>query len=304
MKKRLKRLIRLLLMIILLLVGTGVLLYPDFANWQESRKHIGFIQEYNENIALMEKEEVEYELERARIFNSGITDISINDPWGAGANDLVGTSEYYSLLNFAGNDMMGRIEIPVINVDLPIFHGSTSAVLDRGVGHMPHTSLPIGGYGNHSILTAHTGMVRSRLFTDLIDVGYRDIFIVTVATNRIAFEVDQIDVVYPHEIEVLQTYEDRDLITLVTCTPYGSNTHRLLVRGTRIPYYEGMAEGIKGIVNEMNIRHLIVIGMLSLVILVTSFRWIKEKKRKNKQRLTQEYLDQKHEKEYNELFRD
>jgi len=291
-------------MIVFLIVGIGVLLYPDFMNWQESRRHVGFIQEYNENVALMAQAEIEYELNRARTFNEGIVDISINDPWGEGANDIIGTDEYYSLLNFDHNGVMGRIEIPIIGVDLPIFHGSTSAVLDRGVGHMPHTSLPIGGYGNHSILTAHTGMINSRLFTDLIDVYYGDIFVVTIATNRIAFEVDQIDVVFPHQIEGLQTYADRDLITLVTCTPYGVNSHRLLVRGTRIPYYEGMVEDVESIVVEINIRHLAVIGILAFVILISSFRWLKAKRKRNKKTSSEEYLDQKHEKEYNEMFGD
>ena len=260
--------------------GVGILLYPDIMNWYESRRHMAFVQEYNENIALMTEAEIEYELARARKFNSDITDISVNDPWGEGANDTHGTNEYYSLLNFGSDGVMGRIEIPRINVDLPIFHGSTSAVLDRGVGHMPHTSLPIGGYGNHSILTAHTGLINSRLFTDLIDLTFGDIFVVTVATNRIAFEVERIDIVLPHEIGILQTYEDRDLLTLVTCTPYGINSHRLLVRGMRIHYYEGMLEDIEVVTRGLNVRHLAVVGMLSFVVLVSIFRRIKAKKKR------------------------
>ena len=299
-----KKLIRSVIMMMLLMIGVGVLLYPDVMNWFESRRHVAFIQAYNEDVALMSEREIEYELERARIFNTGITDISINDPWGEGANDATGTDEYYSLLNFGRNDLMGRIEIPRINVNLPIFHGSTSAVLDRGVGHMPHTSLPIGGYGNHSILTAHTGLINARMFTDLIQLTYGDIFVVTVATNRIKFEVDQIDTVYPHEIDVLQTYADRDLITLVTCTPYGLNTYRLLVRGTRIPYDEEMLETIEVIADELNVRHLAVIGIVVFVTLVSSFRWLKAKKKRNEKMSSEEYLDKKHEKEYHEIFGD
>ena len=294
-----KRRIRFIIMIILLTIGVGVLLYPDIMNWYESRRHVAFLQEYNEIIDLMDPEEIEYELERARVFNEGITDISVNDPWGEGANDVSGTREYYTLLNFTGNGVMGRIEIPRIDVDLPVFHGSTSAVLDLGVGHMPHSSLPIGGYGNHSILTAHTGLVNSRLFTDLIELTYGDVFIVTVATNRIAFEVDRIDVVYPHEIDILQSYEDRDLITLVTCTPYGINSHRLLVRGTRVPYFEGMLDNIVSIDRELNIRHLAVIGMLAFVALVSFLRWLKRKRRKSKKAMNN--LNSKHEKEYAEI---
>ena len=292
----------LILMVIFLVVGIGILLYPDYTNWRESRRHVGFIQEYNANVALMAAAEIEYEFNRARIFNESITDISINDPWGEGANDISGTEEYYTLLNFGRNGVMGQIEIPVINVDLPIFHGSSSAVLDRGVGHMPHTSLPIGGYGNHSILTAHTGMINARLFTDLIHLDYGERFVITIATERIAYEVVDRNIVLPHQIEALQTYADRDLITLVTCYPYGFNTHRLLVLGERIPYYEGMLEDVESIVDEINIRHLAVIGILAFVILVSIFRWLAAKKRKAVS--SGESLDQKYEQEYNEMFGD
>ena len=296
------KLIRSTLMIILLAIGVGVLLYPDFMNWRESRQQIGFIQNYNENVALMAQAEIDYELERARIFNERITDISINDPWGEGANDIVGTAEYYTLLNFANTRMMGRIEIPVINVDLPIFHGSTDDVLSRGVGHMPHTSLPIGGYGNHSILTAHTGLVTARLFTDLVDLPVGEIFIITIATERMAYQVVDRNIVWPHEIEILQTYADRDLITLVTCHPYSVNSHRLLVLGERVPYYDGMLDDVESIINPIEWRHWVVAGMLTFVILVSAFRWFKAKKRKGK--TVSDYLDEKHEREYDEIFGD
>jgi len=285
-------------MTIFLIAGIGILLYPDYMDWLESNRHASFIQQYNADVVLMAEVEIEYELERARIFNEGITDISINDPWGEGANDVTGTYEYYTLLRFGDSEIMGRIEIPRIRVDLPIFHGSTSAALDRGVGHMPHTSLPIGGYGNHSILTAHTGMVNARLFTDLIELRSGDHFVVTIGGHRLLYEVDQIDEVYPHEIDVLQTYVGRDLITLVTCTPYGVNSHRLLVRGTRIPYYEEVLEDIEPIATELNVRHLAVIGILIFIVLGSIYNWIAAKKRKNAKIL----LDLKHEKEYNELF--
>ena len=302
--KKLVRVMKLLLMIILLIVGIGILLYPDYMNWRESNRHIGFIQGYNEDVALMAAAELEYELERARIFNEGITDISVNDPWGEGDNDVVGTAEYYTLLNFSGNSMMGRIQIPAINVDLPIFHGSTSAVLDRGVGHMPHTSLPIGGYGNHSILTAHTGMVNARLFTDLEFLPMGEVFVITIGTHRIAYRVVDRNVVLPHEIDILQTYWNRDLVTLVTCTPYGINTERLLVLGERIPYYEGMLNDIDVVIDLLNIRHIAVIGILSFFSLVSFFRWQRTRERKEMRESSDEYLNQKHGKEYDEMFGD
>ena len=294
--------IRGIMIIIILLLGIGILLYPDVMNWQANRTHTGIIQQYNADVALMLEADIAYQLERARIFNEGITDISINDPWDEGANDVVGTDEYYTLLNF--NNVMGRIEIPRIRVDLPIFHGSTSDVLDRGVGHMPHTSLPVGGYGNHSILTAHTGMINARLFNDLIELNIGDHFVVTIANYRLAYRVDRVDVVYPHEIDILQTYVDLDLITLVTCTPYGVNSHRLLVRGVRVPYHEVVLDEIEPIENELNIRQLAVIGIVGLITLIALVRGIILKKKRDKLMSSEEYWDQKYETEYHKMFGD
>ena len=297
--------IRLIIMMILLLAGIGVLLYPDFMDWQEGRQHVSFIQHYNANVAIMAEAEIEYELERARLFNKDITDISTNDPWGEGANDVIGTEEYYALLNFDHNNrMMARIEIPAIRVDLPIFHGSTSSVLNRGVGHMPHTSLPVGGYGNHSILTAHTGLVRSRLFTDLVDLPVGEIFVITVANRRLAYEVVDRNIVLPHQIEGLQTYADRDLVTLVTCYPYGHNTHRLLVLGERVPYNDGMVEEVEVIIETIALRHKVVIGLLAFLIVVSIGRWLRMKNRKRKRTLMDARSNAKYEKEYEEMFGD
>jgi len=296
-----KKAIRAILMIILLLGGVGVLLYPDFMNWYESQQHVGFFQEYNANIAIMAAAEIEGQFERARIFNEGITDIQVNDPWGEGPNDTVGTDEYYSLLNFNhSNRMMARIEIPAIRVDLPIFHGSSSSVLDRGVGHMPHTSLPIGGYGNHSILTAHTGLVSMRLFTDLEHLPVGEIFIITVGDQRLLYEVVDRNIVLPDQIDSLQLYEDRDLITLVTCYPYAQNTHRLLVLGERIEYNEELIEEIEEVIGWIEVRHLAVIGMLVFFGIIFLVKLMKKRKKQQSEKA----LDRKYEREYKEIFGD
>jgi len=295
-----------LIMFLMLLGGVGVLLYPDFLNWQESQQHAGFIQQYNENVALMAQAELDYQFDRARAFNLGITDIRVNDPWQEGPNDVRGTTAYYSMLNFNhSNQMMARIEIPSIRVDLPIFHGSTSAVLDRGVGHMPHTSLPIGGVGNHTILTAHTGLVRSRLFTDLVDVVVGDVFVITVGNQRLAYEVFERSIVWPHQIDVLQTDPDRDLVTLVTCTPYGVNSHRLLVFAERIIYDEEMVAMIIPVTNLFRMRHLGVLVLVLTVLIVSTYRGIHNYKRKKiRKKNAPRILDRKLEREYDALFGD
>ena len=274
-KVKLKRILQNILMVILLLFGVGILVYPDIANWWYNNRHIAMLQEYDEIVEGMSEEEIEYELGRARAFNDGMSGIHIEDPFMPNSGAVI-SAEYYSILNFDG--IMGRIEIPVIDVNLPIFHGTSDETLNRGAGHMENTPFPIGGYGNHSIITAHTGLVNMRLFTDLIMLRNGDLFIVDVLGHRIAYEVDRIDIVLPHEIEILVSYEDRDLITLVTCTPYAVNSHRLLVRGTRVDYIPDMAEDIVDITVPLNTRLLIVIGFSILFMLIILFFWRKKRK--------------------------
>jgi len=286
-KRKRKRTVQNILMVLLLLLGVGILVYPDLANWWHSTRHTAMQQEYDEMVATMRAEEIEYELDRARVFNEGLTGIHIEDPFMPGSGSVI-SSEYYSILNF--NGVMGRIEIPAIDVNLPIFHGTSDETLNRGAGHMENTPFPIGGYGNHAIVTAHTGLVNMRLFTDLITLTYGDLFFVDILNQRIAYEVDRINVVYPHEIEVLVSYEDRDLITLVTCTPYAVNSHRLLVRGTRIEYIPGMADEITA-KTPINIRLLIVLGFSLLFLLIILFFGGKKRKyaRKYNEQIEREY---------------
>jgi sortase A len=255
-RKRLTRKQKTLLMLVFFVLGFTILIYPDIAMRIQANRHHAIIQEYSDEIAAMEAEVIAYELERARIHNASLGGIQAVDPFAPGSGAVI-FMEYYSILNI--NDVMGRIEIPIINVNLPIFHGTSSAVLERGVGHINHPPFPIGGYGNHSLLSAHTGMVTARMFTDLNRLEIGDIFIVTVLDNRIAFQVDRIDTVLPHEIELLVSYDNRDLMTLITCTPYGVNTYRLLVRGERIPYIPAMADDIVDITTPINLRMIIII---------------------------------------------
>ena len=256
-KFKLSRRMQNVLMISLLILGVGVLIFPDISNWYHSNQQEAMRQEYNEMVAVMEKAEIEYELERARSFNAGLTGIHIQDPFIPGSGS-VRSAEYYSILNFSG--IMGQIEIPRIGVNLSIFHGTADHVLARGVGHMENTPFPVGGYGNHAILTGHTGLVNAKLFTDLIRLEYGDKFFIQILNERLAYQIEHIEFVYPHEIEGLYSDENHDWITLVTCYPYGVNTHRLLVRGTRIDYEEGIAEEIENITTIINIRILVIIG--------------------------------------------
>lgn len=151
---------------------------------------------------------------------------------------LAASEDYENQLNPTGDGTMGYIEIPKINVNLPIFHGTDADTLERGVGHLLGSSLPVGGSSTHTILTGHSGMASQKMFTDLAQLDFGDVFYLHVLNETLAYQVDEINTVLPHDTTYLQISQDEDYCTLVTCTPVSINTHRLLVRGYRIPYEE------------------------------------------------------------------
>ncbi|MCL2559498.1 MAG: class C sortase [Turicibacter sp.] len=268
-KKRKSDAFLIVAIVILFLIGAGLMIYPDVASWQASRSHAGIIQVYHEEVADIAEDAIAEHFERARHYNASLVGSHIEDPFVQGSGQVL-PSDYYEILNV--NGAMGAIEIPAIDIQIPIFHGTGEAVLMRGVGHIPNTPFPIGQLGKHAVLTGHTGIPSSRLFTDLELLNLDDIFVVTVLDKRMMYRVDQIKVVLPHEISELRNVADEDLITLVTCTPYGINSHRLLVRGRRIPYEEAnvIAENVEVLVQSFNWRILLVAGM-SLVFI---FIWL------------------------------
>ena len=167
---------------------------------------------------------------------------------------------------------MGRIQIPVIGVDLPIYHGTHSASLDRGVGHLEGTSFPIGGENTHSVLTAHTGLPNARMFTDMEgNVNIGDKFFIDVMGRRLAYEVDHIEVIYPHMVESMRIFPGQDLVTLMTCTPYTINSHRLLVRGRRIEYIPYMAEEIEQAIVETRVDVRIFVFVAFFLLFMMGF---------------------------------
>ena len=151
---------------------------------------------------------------------------------------LWASEDYKNQLNVTGNGIMGYVNIPSLNIHLPIYHGTDSKTLEKGIGHLLGSSLPVGGDTTHSILTAHSGMASQKMFSDLPQLKIGDVFYLEVLGETLAYQVDQIKTVLPYDVTYLGIEEGRDLCTLVTCTPFGVNTHRLLVRGTRIPYEE------------------------------------------------------------------
>jgi len=275
-----KKILLTLLIILMLFLGVGLLFYPDISSWYNGRIHKGLTQIYNEEISRMREEYIEEHLRRAREHNLALKGEHIQDPFIAGSGAVVPSrADYLEILNIGG--IMAQISIPAIDVRLPVFHTTSTEVLDRGVGHIEETSFPIGGQGTHAVLTAHSGLVHSRMFTDLEKIVIGDLFFITVLNKTLAYKVDQIIVVLPHEIEALKIARDADHVTLITCVPYSINTHRLLVRGTRVPYIPYMQNEIESITRTIDWRIVVIIIFSVLFLIIVLFHKVKNKKRRN-----------------------
>lgn len=213
----------------------GLVLYPLAAVRYNEVHQSSLCAAYEEQFQQMDISAVAQIYSQAEAYNQRISARSVGDPFGdsALAEASIG---YASLLNLGGTDMIGYLEIPAIEVSLPIYHGTETDTLRTGVGHLLGTSLPIGGEDTHTVLSAHSGMASQRMFTDLDQLREGDIFYLRVLGETLSYQVDQIKVVLPYETQDLSIVAGEDLCTLLTCTPFGVNTHRLLVRGSRIPY--------------------------------------------------------------------
>ena len=218
-----------ILLIFIFLIGLSLLLYPTFSDWWNSMHQSKVINDYVEQVAQMDEDQYDQVLAAAREYNLSLTER---------ANSYLLTDEqrqsYNQLLNVAGNGVMGYIEIPSIDVSLPIYHGTQESVLQVAVGHLDWTSLPVGGESTHCVVSGHRGLPSAKLFTNLDKLREGDVFIFRVLNEVLTYEVDQILIVEPHQSDALLISRGKDLCTLVTCTPYGINTHRLMVRGHRI----------------------------------------------------------------------
>lgn len=226
---------------ILFLIGFGILIYPTAADQWNTYRQSRLISSYEAAVEKMEPEDFSLQWEKARAFNDSFSTNNIyGDIFGSEEQELTDTA-YWQVLNVGGDGVMGYLSIPKIHVRLSIYHGVEEEVLQTGVGHLNGTKLPIGGEGNHCVLAAHRGLPSARLFTDIDQLEKGDLFYIHVLDQVLAYQVDQIlDMVDKDDTavleEALQIQEGKDLVTLFTCTPYGVNSHRLLVRGTRVPY--------------------------------------------------------------------
>lgn len=233
-----KKVITICVAVVAFLIALGITLYPMISTWYNERHQADVHIHYQEKVEQVDNTKLIEAKELAVAYNQTILP-GAQDEDSFSKEALLSASENYgSLLNLAGDGIMGYVEVPTIGVTLPIFHGTNNSTLERGVGHLLGSSLPVGGESTHSVLTAHSGMASQKMFSDLDRLKIGDIFFLDVLGEKLAYQVDQIKTVLPYDTTFLQTEIGKDLCTLVTCTPYGVNTHRLLVRGTRIEYEE------------------------------------------------------------------
>lgn len=228
-----------IIIVVVAILGVGILLYPTAAAWFSDRVHATEISGYVDSVENLSPSAQKTLLDEARKFNKELPSGPLRDPYSLndqGEKTVIGAGSeaYQRMLAVGPGGMMGRISIPSIHTDLPIFHGTDEETLSKGAGHLFGSGLPVGGTGTHSVLTAHSGFVNATLFDDLDQVRDGDVFSVTVLGESFYYKVDQIKTVLPEETDDLRKVQDKDYITLVTCTPTGVNSHRLLVRGERI----------------------------------------------------------------------
>ena len=251
MRKR----VRDILPILVILAGLLVLLYPTISNYLVEQNASRAVASYDATVVDMGQEQREQMLADARTYNGALaasSGVTHQAPEG-GEPAQVGEDAYEDLLNLNGDGMMGYIIIPKMNVELPIYHTVEERVLQVGVGHMESSSLPVGGESTHAALSGHRGLPSAKLFTDLDQMEAGDQFFIKVLGETLAYEVHEVETVLPTETESLAIQQGQDLVTLITCTPYGINSHRLLVHAHRIPYEPQMDEAIEQVGGFINI---------------------------------------------------
>ena len=274
MKKNVVRII----LIVGFCIGLIISLYPLISNIYSRINQIQVINDYTEDIKEIDTKQIAKELELANAYNRKLNQtIVLTDPFDPSAIDMA-DDVYYDILNYTDDGVMAYINIPKIDVNLPIYHGTDSEHMLKGVGHLVGTSFPVGGVDTHAVLSAHSGLSTAELFTNLADLKKGDLFYIHVLDDVLAYEVDKINVVKPDETNDLKIVPGQDYVTLVTCTPYGINSHRLLVRGHRVEYDQDLEkqeskkanndvwfkEYIKSIVSGIGIIVLIIIFIVVL----------------------------------------
>ena len=264
-----------LLLILILIAGLSLLIYPSFSDYWNSFTQSQVIVDYTKQIDNLDEEKYDRILSEARAYNEKL--IGRRNPYLLSDEQK---AEYDELLDISGIGIMGYIEIPAINCTLPVYHGTDDSVLQIAVGHLEWSSLPVGGKGTHCVLSGHRGLPSAKLFTDLDKVVVGDIFILRVLDEVFTYEVDSIMIVEPHETDSLLIEKEKDYCTLITCTPYAINTHRILVRGERVENPEE-SKNIRVVSEAVQIEPLIIAPIVAVPILLALFVKIMIPKKKS-----------------------
>ena len=278
MKKFLKKNWSTILIVLAFFVGIGLLLYPTIADWWNSYHQTRAIVNYDETVENLSDDEYETMLEEAEAFNEWLNESHT----GGFSFDEEETEYYESVLDVTGTGIMAYLEIAKIDVYLPIYHGTGDSVLQVGIGHLEGSSLPIGGTGTHAVLSGHRGLTSARLLTDLDEMEVGDTFIIHTLGETLTYEVDQILIVLPTETGALSVDPDEDYVTLMTCTPYGINTHRLLVRGHRVEN----ASDVSVTADATQLDTTMVASVIAAIILIILFVWVMLRGRRKKRKKT------------------
>ena len=263
------------ILILMLVIGLSLLLYPPVSNYWNSFTQSKAIANYSDAISKMDNEEYRIELEKTQAYNQTL--LGRLNPYLLSEEQR---AEYNARLDVTGTGVMGYIEIPSVNIMIPVYHGTDETTLQVAVGHLDWTSMPTGGESTHCVLSGHRGLPSARLFTDLDKLVVGDVFMIHVLDQTFTYEIDQILVVEPHDTRALLIEEGKDLVTLVTCTPYGVNSHRMLVRGHRIENLEA-AKVVRVTADAIIVDKLLVAPFVLAPILLVMLVWLLIPKRKH-----------------------
>ena len=275
---------------IIFLAGLSLLLYPFVANQWNNYRQKQLISNYEQVVSDKEAAEgIDYDAERkkAEEYNEALLPCVLPDSFALAESSGV-DPVYMNTLNIAGDEMMGSVEIPKINIKIPIYHTTEEDVLNKGAGHLEGSSLPVGGANTHAVISAHRGLPSASLFTDLDQMKVGDHFLLHVLDETLCYEVDKISVVKPEDTSALAVEDGQDLVTLLTCTPYGVNTERLLVRGHRVPYVEEEVKEEKTVLSGSSLHTnyllwvFVGLSVTALFVFVLYLKETKLKRRANK----------------------
>ena len=279
-----------LVICIIFLAGLSLLLYPFVANQWNNYRQKQLISNYEQVVSNKEAAEgIDYDAERkkAEDYNEALLPCVLPDSFALAESSGV-DPVYMNTLNIAGDEMMGSVEIPKINIKIPIYHTTEEEVLNKGAGHLEGSSLPVGGANTHAVISAHRGLPSASLFTDLDQMKVGDHFLLHVLDETLCYEVDKISVVKPEDTSALAVEDGQDLVTLLTCTPYGVNTERLLVRGHRVPYVEEEVKEEKTVLSGSSLHTnyllwvFVGLSVTALFVFVLYLKETKLKRRANK----------------------